>query len=581
MAPADPTSDNQPSPHIPAVTFMQADTTFTTRSNTTDAALAATTSGTPPPPKSHSNSAAIIAPVVILLLLALAVVVFFLVRRRRRQQYSQVNVDRSLHQPQPSGSEGNPLLATPIAWPQNGGVSDGVGHSRGLSGDGAPFTQYSPGHELEPSDSDTYASSPRLPRDITPTTLPNRAIPPTSTEARDAILSPTSTYSQSSVSTRVEQEVNGEALASARWTLPPIPRTEPLTEDMLPSKNFTFDLISIYLLSSVSTGNSTSRNPFLRNPSRSRSRGNSLRPRTILPNAPMQPLIENKIASHEDKRPAEGGTNRWSSAADPGGSHPRTTNNNPYSQTSPTATGSGFSFGFGLLTSAFRKSLSASSIASDTTNLHHAYPTHTNLLSANSTRATLQQYPSVDSLGGTSGTGSNSSGGGTYYSAMSMSEFGTGRGHWIGSGSRGSRRDMESIPPSLQPRSRAPSNRNSIATYPSIPSMPSFSMRSSVNTAVPPPLPAALTPGVVRPVSGEGQTITGSSSSQIPFTSPLPTPETPLPPLPPPSRQDSNTDPSIKAHLRPHGARRVVGAQPGLARAGPSTHGVIDVVQRS
>ncbi|KZP28498.1 hypothetical protein FIBSPDRAFT_885743 [Athelia psychrophila] len=577
MAPAvDSSPDNQPSSHIPAVTFehkrahgsvnstttatITTTTTLTTRSTTTDVVLTAL--ATPKPTASNPNNAAIIAPVVILSFLAICALVFFVVRRRRRQQYmehSYVNADRSLGHPlQPSGSESNPLLVTPIGWPQNRGM-DGE-HSRGPSADGTPLMQSVRAHDQEPSDTDTYTSSPRRPRDITPTN-PTRAIPPVHTEPGGA-LSPASLYSQSSASTRVEREVNGEALASARWTLPPIPITEPLTDDILQA-------------------HAISRNPFARNPSRSRSRGTSLRrPRTILPNAPMAPLIENSIASHDGGKPAQGGTDgRWSSAADPGGSHLAPAGAHPYNQTPPpsavNATG-GFNFGFGLLTSAFRKSLSASSLASDTTNLHHTYPTHTNLLAANSTHATLQHFPSVDSLGAASGTasgtGSSASVGGTYYSAMSMSEFGAGRGSGAGTGTGNTRRDLDSVPAALQPRSRAPSSRNSLATYPSIPSLPSFSWRSSAAASAPPI--SVLPDGTPAPAAREAKTVIGPSGSQIPITSPLPAPQIALPPIPQSKQRPSNADPRVKAHLRPPAARRV-GAQPELVRAGPSTHGII------
>ncbi|KAF7977965.1 hypothetical protein HWV62_2065 [Athelia sp. TMB] len=576
MAPAD--SANQPSSQSSAETSAQIETPYATRSTGTGAARAAqATTTSPAGPLSHTNSAAIIAPVVILVLLTLAVSVFFLVRRRRRKQDADTAyTNRSLNHLRPSGSESNPLLVTPLAWPQtaiNGVQAEEFrgAHSRVPSAlDGTPHMR-GLGHELEASESDTYTSSPRINRDILPID-PNRDIPPSRSAAEDAVLSPTSTYSQSSASTRVEQEVNGEALASSRWTLPPIPLSEPLTAEMLRAN-------------SVRDNNAgaPSRNPFSRGPSRSRSRGNSAsaRPRTILPNAPMSPLAEDSIASHGGGAPAPNSTDRWSSAADPGGSHPRPANTHPYQQSrprSPEGSTGGSGFGFGLLTSAFRKSLSASSIASDTTNLHHAYPTHTNLLTANNTYASLQHFPSVDSLGASSGTGSSVSAGGTFYSAMSMSEFGAGRGNGAGTGSRTTRRDPDNIPPSLQPRSRAPSSRNSLSTYPSIPSLPSFSMRSSVGTA-PPPVPS-LPAGALAIGPRDAQTVTSPSGAQVPIASHLPAPDIPLPPVPLPRRQKSNTDPRVKAHLRPAPARRT-GAHPGIARAGPSTHGVIDVVQRS
>lgn len=530
MADPSPRPDHPTPSSISAVTVTQTATIYTLSS-----AGSSRLSSTSTKPR---NNAAIIAPVVVVSFLLLFAVLYFVLRQRRHKQ----NAERSLHRPQPSGSEANPLLVTPLVWSQPTphivrDLESAAVHSRGpSSSDGTPLMQSV--RESELSGSDTYTSSPRRMREP-PSLDPMPSGPPQRTMIGETVLSPMSTYSQSSASTRVEQEINGEALSSARWTLPPIPQTEPLANvaEMLraregpgPSASGSLDsshshTTEPYLEPQTSVPGPSLRNPFSRNLSRSASRGNSARPRTVLPHPPMEPLIEDGSGSPGTQNAARGGTERWSSVADPGSSRPRALSNNSHTQPlhiqpfsyQPSATppshspttpaSSGGLFGFGLLTSAFRKSVSASSLASDTTNLHHAYPSHIALPTANDTNASLQHFASADSLGATSATGSSGSGGGTFYS---MSEFGDVRDMNVygstGQGT-GNTRDRSNMPQAMQSQrsrqSRAPSSRNSLSTYPSIPSLPSLSMRSSATSRRPLPVrPEGLgsTPYDILPV---------------------------------------------------------------------------------
>jgi hypothetical protein len=227
---------------------------------------------------------------------------------------------------------------------------------------------------------------------------------------------------------------------------------------------------------------------------------------------------------------------RWSSAADPGGSHPRRlpeshlqSHLQPYSSrpASPSSPG-GFGMGLSLLTSAFRKSLSVSSTITESSN----------------SRNPLHHYPSVASMGATSGTT------GTYYSAQSDSgadEDGRRLSGTLGTGVRMGM--VESSNPRIyEKRSQSPSR----TSYSGIP--------NASGSHLPSPLPPVPPPPAVRALP----------QHQSPDSS------NPRPPQP-------TTEPRGRAHIRAALAHRVRAdphPQSSLARAGRSTHGVIDLAER-
>jgi hypothetical protein len=228
-------------------------------------------------------------------------------------------------------------------------------------------------------------------------------------------------------------------------------------------------------------------------------------------------------------------SDRWSSSADPGGSRPlglpMPVQIHPYSSrpTSPPIAGSsGSGFGLSFLTSAFRKSVSASSITS---------------VGSKSTepRSQLHHYPSLVSMGATSWTGSRT---GTYYTAHS--DVGVDEGGNRLSGPPGTAVGNGAVNTPIAKTKGTGSLSLSTSTV----------LNNSVdaNTAPVPSLPL------------------------LPVSHTLPQPQGPNHSRP----NDTNTTlrgSNARAHLRTPAAHRVR-ADPHLARAGGSTHGVIDLAER-
>lgn len=259
------------------------------------------------------------------------------------------------------------------------------------------------------------------------------------------------------------------------------------------------------------------------------------------------------------------GKERWSSAADPGGSHPRAMVLNkhpnkdadtirkpdfPPSTPPPLAPSQGIGFGRGLsiLTTAFRKSLSASSDAT-----HGSGSSSNNTSQHTDNMNALHHYPSVASMGAsvTSGTGSGT---GSFYTAMSD----TGNDSQSAGGKRNS--GMGVLGPSITRKKKG--SQTSLSTYPSIPSLPSTSRPSRSNPPVPlvPPLPPII---ISKPKSQAPRTLDTISNLNM-------------------SPGASKSTSRAKAHLRTPAAHRVRAdphPQLPITRAGRSTHGVIDITE--
>ena len=433
---------------------------------------------------------------VVLICLLLCVVVPFLLRRRRRRIEGKANGGTRRHG-QPSWSDGtSPLLMQSDMGQRSTNTQDG--HGRRPS-DATPLMQFNHdlGHDAE---ADAYT-----------TTTQNISPPVPLKASRQRELSTDSgtsreSFSQGSPSARIHRDV-GNSSEPSPPRLPPIPQAEPL--------------------SNISEQPPSALRPSFRGLSRSR------------PNAPMEPLMEREgsgcslsIDAHDQGYNKD----RWSTAADPGGSHPRRlpeshlqSHLQPYSSrpASPSSPG-GFGMGLTLLTSAFRKSLSVSSTITESSN----------------SRNPLHHYPSVASIGATSATT------GTYYSAQSGSgvdEDGRRLSGTLGTVDRMGVVDS-SNPRTYEPRSQSPSSRSA---HPSIPN----ASGSHPPSPLPPPPPLAMR---------------ALPQYQSPDTS------NPHPPQP-------STEPRGRAHIRAALAHRVRAdphPQPVLSRAGLSTHGVIDLVER-
>lgn len=581
------------------------------------AASSISSAPTPMSATSKSNNAGIIAGAVIggiafVSILSIGIVIF--VRRRRRrtpgiEAGSRALGERSLNRRGKPASEGSsPLLVTPLAWshhdleesngsgtgtlpgtsgtPATSDYSPGVAgvgaaggfsqlhpgsHSRGLSGDSAtPLMQ---SHKHDSSDSDVTAYY-----HIVPSPTQGRGVQRTRTG--DTIAS---SYSQASASTHAYHELERARSLSPpppvpalppQLQLPHIPRTEPLTDlgDLLRSRaaatsaptpsgsldTDAFSPSSQYAQSSrqntLSSGPSLSRSGGSRSKS---STGPSPRSRRLLQRAPMEPVLEQEGSKPAGNSPIH---DRWSMAADPGGSHPRPTRSRspqlqpaPDPVSRPSSSGSrenhtAFGYGMSLLTSAFRKSLSASSIAtqgsSSTSQGHNSDSGYGG--GGAGVGGGLSGYPSVASLGASS-TGS-------FYTAVSD----------IGTSGQGGRKSKKKGGSSM---------RTSLASYPSIPSLPSSTPAGRGREDIPPvpplpPLPANL-------LSPGPSTVPAS----VPYTG---TKATTTPNLPPNSNPNSSPS-KPKAHLRkvpdPHTRSDSERDVPRLVRAGASAHGVVGLVE--
>jgi hypothetical protein len=410
-----------------------------------------------------------------------------------------------------------------------------------------------------------------------------------------SVMSHESTYSQASASTRMHRDLADTSSPPppvpslpAQLQLPPIPQTEPIGELLKAraaaagasswngngsTEPAEFSPTSIYSPASPSTNfnlnRQLSRGPSTRtrtldqplhNPHPRPPRGTPARSRTVLPKPPMEPVMEFDGSTLKSSSANNNGKDRWSSAADPGGSHPRPLVldrfpnphidsgadrklDSPPLTSSALASSQGFGRGLSLLTTAFRKSLSASSDATQGSGSSHTSQ-HTN-----GNMNTLHHYPSVASMGTSvaSGTGTGT---GSFYTAMSDV------GH--DSQSTGNRNSgLGLLTPNILRKKMA--SQNSLSTFPSIPSLPSTSRPPRSNPPVPPVPP--LPPTSKHPLPKMLDTISNPNGT---------------------SGSKSSPTPRAKAHLRTPAAHRVRAdphAQPAITRAGLSTHGIIDIAE--
>ena len=528
-----------------------------------------------------SNNAGTIAGAVIgaiAFVSILSIGIIWLRRRRRRSSVLEagprVLSERSLGKSALEGS--SPLLVTPLVWPHHDleeSIGSGTGtlprtsstpvtseYSPGVAGVGAAggFSHFPPNSDPPSLSGDSATPLMQTHRQDLSNSEAYYYHPIPSSQYRSLQRTPTSdtvasSYSQASASTHAHHQLERVRSLSPppvpvppRLQLPHITRPEPLgdllrsraaaTSALTPSESLDRDALSPtsqYSQSSrkisLSSGPSLSRGGGLRYKSRPKSR--------IVPTrAPMEPVIEQEFPKPAVDTPIH---DRWSVAADPGGSHPRPTSPQfqPAPEPVPPSPSSGsrdnqttFGYGMSLLTSAFRKSLSASSMttqgSSSTSHGHQSDPGH----GGGGTRAggALSGYPSIASLGESS-TGS-------FYTAASD----------IGTSSRGGAGGRK------LKRKGGSSIRTSLASYPSIPSLPSSGRGSKDLPPIPPvpPLPAGM-------------------SSSGPLLSP---------------NSNSNSSPSkLKAHLRkvpdPHTRSESERDVPRLVRAGVSAHGVVGLVE--
>ena len=458
-------------------------------------------------------------------LICLLVCVIIL-RRRRRKREGQVNGGlRPTHRRGLSESDGgSPLLVQSLKSLNSTDVQDG--HGRGSS-DATPLMQFEP---------ETGAS-----RDISSRTPQS--------QQEQSMDTPTSQKTSASGSARIYRDLGNSSETPLSGTalppkLPYIPRSEPLSimSELLPA----------------TTGNSATTDGS-RSLDSTRSRGaeqqfsnvyrgfhGSSHSRTMLPNAPMKPLMENEGSgsSSNDANDQGSDAERWSSVADPGGSHgrprrlPLPPQPHPYNQrpSAPSRNNSGF--GLSVLTSAFRKSISASSLASAITTTEFGY-----------SHGALSNYPSLTSMGTTSGTGS-------YVTARSdaRSDASDNRS----GGPSGTTIRLGMVNASRPTNGPQPLSRTSLSTaYPSTP--------SGANS--PPPVLPAHSRSASR-LLPRIQTQSHNSSNSNPL----------LPPDP-----MTNQDPRVRAHMRFPSAHRIRAdphQQPPMARKQQSTYGIIDVVER-
>lgn len=486
----------------------------------TDVLRASSTSHVPSPARAvrtitkRSNNAGVIAGSVVgtvVLICLIVVIVLFLLNRWRKQKESRNSepTAKSFRHGPPSGADGT----SPLLSQNDTGHKSIDSHGRILS-DAAPLMQLVH-HDVEAG---AYAN------DIRNTLPPTPLEPLRQKESSiDTAISPESTYSQTSVSTRTYRGF--ELVESPTTQLPQIPRTEPLS-------NISDRVGVATRAGGIGSTRSHSVDQRLQS-TRPNARGTS-RSRNALPNTPMEPLMESEGSGSRQNNGNDNGhdSDRWSIAADPGGSHPRrlpTLNIQPYPLSSSTPRSATGGFGFSLLTSAFRKSLSASSIITET--------------SANESHNQLQHYPSVASMGASSGTGSGTE---TYFTALS--DTGTDGGRKITpKGPPGTTVGMNMINTS-RPKTTAPS-----------PQPLSSRARSST------PNPPSTSPGVNPLPPPPSLVVTG------------PPPQSPMP-THPNDPNIENQDQHAEAHIRFQSTQRVPHVNSSLAQARRSTHGVIDLI---
>lgn len=559
---------------------------------------------------SDSKRAGIIAGAVVVGVLLVCIAVAIIVPLQRKRGRSKIQRQaygaKSEVAASASASDGmSPLLVTPHVWQsRQNDVEDDAGaadhgpditehsiRSRGTSDSTLlmPFVHESDQRASYPSNTYTNPQTRDYLRPVSPKISPLQRM-----LTVDSVMSHESTYSQASASTRIHRDLGERYTSSpppvpslpAQLQLPPIPKTEPIGELLKAraaaagtsswsanesSESASFSPTSIYSpaapstssnfthfrqLSRGSSNRARSPNQPLQNTPNRLPRGTLGRARTILPNAPMEPLMEFDGSSLWSLSANGNGKERWSSAADPGGSHPRSTvldkepnkevdtsrQPQPPPLTPPYLTpshGLGIGRGLSLLTTAFRKSLSASSDATHGSGSSLASQPTGNMNA-------LHHYPSVASMGAsvTSGTGSGT---GSFYTAMSDPGNDP-----SSAGNRNS--GMGLLPPSIMKKKKG--SQASLSTYPSIPSLPSTTRPSRPN----PPVPAVpqLPPKVTSPPPRTLDAISNLSSGPSP---------------------KSNSTPRAKAHLRTPAAHRVRAdphPQPAITRAGRSTHGLID-----
>jgi hypothetical protein len=495
-------------------------------------AKSAATSSTRP-----NNTAIIVGSVVggvVLICLLACVIIPFLLRRRRRRREGQTNGEpRSTHRRGLSGSEGgSPLLVQSLKSLNSTDVQDG--HGRGSS-DATPLMQFEP----ETGASITVDNHTR---DIS-SRIPQRD------QSTDTTTSQNTSYSHASGPARIYRDLgNSSETPLSSSALPPklpnIPRSEPLSimSELLPATTGN----SATTDGSRSLDSTQSRGAEQQFSNVYRGLHGSSHSRTMLPNAPMKPLMENEGSGSplsNDMNDQGGNRERWSSAADPGGSHhrprrlPLPPQPHPYAQrpSAPSRNNSGF--GLSVLTSAFRKSISASSLASAITTTEFGY-----------SHGPLSNYPSLTSLGTTSGTG-------TYFTAQSdASDASDNR---LG-GPPGTAIRLGTVNASRPTNGPQSLSRTSLSTgYPSNPS----------GSNSPPPVLLAPSRSASRPLP-QIQSRSHNSSNSNPRQPPDPM---------------MNQDPRVRAHMRSPLAHRIRAdphPQPRMARKQQSTHGIIDIVER-
>lgn len=561
---------------------------------------------TPMVAKSNSNNAGIVAGVVIGVIAFVSILsigIIWLRRRRRRtpilEAASRAPSERSLNRKGKSASEGSsPLLVTPLVWPHHD-LEESIGSGTGTlprTSETPVTSEYSPGvagvgaaggfsHLRPNSHSQGFSDNSATPlmqtqsQDLSnsdayyyhPVPFPSQNRGVKRTPTGDTIAS---SYSQESASTHAYHELErARSLSSPppmpilppQLQLPHIAQTEPMTDvgDLLKSRaaatsaltrsgRLDTDAFSPRSQSSrkntLSLGSSLSRSGGLRN------KYSASKSRTAFTRAPMEPVMEQEFSKPAVDTPIH---DRWSVAADPGGSRPRLPRSQsqpaPDSVSRPSSSGSRenqttFGYGMSLLTSAFRKSLSASSTttqrSSSISHGHHSDPGHGG--GGTAAAGALSGYPSMTSIGGSS-TGS-------FYTAVSD----------VGTSSRGGAGGRK-------PKKKGGSSmRTSLASYPSIPSLPSSVAAGRGHKDLPPVPPV---PPLPTELSSSGLLTVPASATKSNNTAILPSPNS-----------GSNSSPmKPKAHLRkvpdPHTRSESERDVPRLVRAGVSSHGVVGLVE--